>query len=250
MTEPTRFPNGINDVAANSPLAQLASLDPNRYAIFFEDFVETDFGDYPADSDGVALKYAVTLDTELDYDVSFGGATGALILTTEGGDTEGGQFRLNAAPFQLTANKKAWFDTVLSVTDGTALADTSLFVGLSDNVSGTTFIDDTGATIAVDEAWGFLSVTEEAGVDAIVRDNDVAAATATDVGTLASGTNIRLTLYYNGTDTLVFVDGVQKATLTGTHPTGDAMTVMVHFKSQSANAKVLTLDYLYVAVER
>lgn len=250
MTEPTRFTNGISDAAENGPFGQLASLDPNRYAIFFEDFVETDFGDYPADSDAVALKYAVTLDDELDYDVSFGGATGALILTTEGGDTEGGQFRLNAAPFQLTSGKKAWFDTVLSVTDGTALADTSLFVGLSDNVAGTTFISDDGATIAVDEAWGFLSVTEEAGIDVVVRDNDVAAATSTDVGTLVTATNIRLSLYYNGTDTLVFVDGVQKATLTGTHPTGDAMTVMVHFKSQGAQAKVLTLDYLYVAIER
>lgn len=250
MAEPAHFTSGINDVASNSPLAQLSQLDPNRYAIFFEDFTETTFGDYPADSDGVALKYAVTLDFELDYDVSFGGPTGALILTTEGGDTEGGQFRLNAAPFQLTAGKKAWFDTVLSVTDATAIADTSLFVGLSDNVTGTNFISDNGATIAVDEAWGFLSVAEEAGVDVVIRDNDVQAATSTDVGTLTTGTNIRLSLYYNGTDTLAFVDGVQKATLTGTHPTGDAMTVMVHFKSQGAQAKVLTLDYLYVAIER
>jgi len=246
----TRFPNGINDSAADGPLAELASLDPNRYMIFFEDFVNFDFGDYPVDSDGVALQYALTLDTELDMDVSFGGATGALILTTEGGDTEGGQFRLNATPFQLTSGKKAFFDAVLSVTDGTAIADTSLFVGLSDNVTGTAFISDNGATIAVDEAWGFLSVAEEAGIDAIVRDNDVAAASSADVGSLVSGTNIRLTMYYNGTSTLVYVDGVHKATLSGTHPTGDALTAMVHFKSQSANAKVLALDYLYVAIER
>lgn len=245
----THFQNGVNNVAESDPFAELALLDPSKYAIFMEDFTETDFGDYPADSDGVALKYAVTLDTELDMDVSFSGPTGALVLTTEGGDTEGGQFRLNAAPFQLTSGKKAWFDAKLKIT-ATTIADNSFFIGLSDNVSGTNFIDDTGATIAVDEAWGFLSVAEEAGLDVIVRDNDVAGATSTDIATLVTATDIRLSLYYDGTNTNAYINGVKKATLTGTHPTGDNMTVMVHFKSQAAEAQVLTLDYMMVAIER
>lgn len=247
----TRFPDGLNDSEANGPLAELEQLDPNRYATFFEDFTETDFGDYPADSDGVALKYAVTLDAELDLDVSFTGPTGNLVLTSEGGDNEGGQFRLNATPFQLTAGKKAFFDCRLSITSSAGtIGQESLFVGLADNVTSTNFIAADGLSLAVDESWGFVSYDAEAGIDVAIRDNDVATATSTDVGTFVSATNVRLTLYYNGTDTEAYVDGVKKATLTGTHPTGDAMTVMVHFRAEEAQVKVLTLDYLYVAIER
>ena len=244
----THLQNGVNNVTASSQFANLQLLDPTKYAVFFEDFTETDFGDYPADSDAVALKYAVTLDTELDYDVSFGGATGALILTTEGGDTEGGQFRLNAVPFQLTAGKEAWFEAKLNIT-ATTIGAESFFIGLSDNVAGTNMFADNGSAIAVDEAWGFVSIAAEAGIDVSIRDNDVETS-STDVGTFVSGTDVVLSLHYDGADTHAYVNGIKKAQVTGTHPTGDAMTVMVHFKSQSAEAKVLNLDYLLVAIER
>lgn len=250
MTDPTRFPNGVNDSLPTEPLAMLGRLDPNTYAEFFEDFTETDFGDYPADSDGVALKYAVTLDVELDIDVSFGGATGALILTTEGGDNEGGQFRLNATPFQLTSGKKAWFDCRFKIGAGAGtIGQESFFIGLSDNVTSTNFIAADGLSLAVDEAWGFVSYDAEAGVDFVVRDNDVAAG-STDVDTIADDTFMRLSLYYNGTDTLVYADGVHVATQTATHPTGDPMTMMVHFRAEEVAVKTLTLDYVYVAIER
>ena len=250
MSTPTRFPNGLNDSEANGPLAELPNFDPNRYMIFFEDFVDFDFGDYPADSDGVALQYAVTLDVELDMDVSFGGATGSLILTSEGGDNEGGQWQLNAAPFQLTSGKKAFFDCKLKIDAGAGtIGQESFFIGLSDNVQSTNFIAADGLSLAVDEAWGFVSYDAEAGIDVAVRDNDVASA-STDVGTFADDTFVRLSLYYDGTNTQVYVDGVHKATQTGTHPTGDAMTLTLHARAEEAAVKTFTVDYWYVAIER
>jgi len=250
MTDPTRFPNGINDSEANGPLAQLAQLDPNRYATFFEDFTETDFGDYPADSDGVALKYAVTLDVELDLDVSFTGPTGNLVLTSEGGDNEGGQFRLNAAPFHLVSGKQAFFDCRFKIGAGAGtIGQESFFIGLADNVTSTNFIAADGLSLAVDESWGFVSYDAEAGVDVVIRDND-SETSSTDVDTIVDDTFMRLTLYYNGTDTLVFADGVQVATVTGTHPTSDAMTMMIHFRAEEVAVKTLTVDYVYIALER
>ena len=246
-----RFTGGINDVAASDPFAELLMLDPTRYAVFFEDFIQFDFGDYPADSDAVALQYAVTLDTELDYDVSFTGATGALTLTTEGGDTEGGQFRLNGSPFTLTAGKKAWYEVRYNLT-ATTVAQYSLFLGLASNQTGTNFIDDAGTALAVDDCWGFLSVDAEGGVDAVVRHDDEQSV-ITDVHAQVTAVNVVLSLYYDGAKTYVYENGIEKGTITGTHPadgTTDTMTAMIHFKSQSAEAGVLNVDYVLAVLER
>ena len=245
------FIDGVNDVPASDPFAELLMLDPTRYAMFFEDFIQFDFGDYPADSDAVALQYAVTLDTELDYDVSFTGNTGALTLTTEGGDTEGGQFRLNASPFVMIAGKKAWYECRFNLT-ATTVAQYSLFLGLSTNQTGTNFIDDAGTALAVDDCWGFLSVDAEGGVDAVVRHDDEQSLLA-DVDALVTATNTVLSLYYDGTKTFVYKNGVEVGQIAGTHPadgTTDTMTAMVHFKSQSAEAGVLNIDYILAILER
>lgn len=245
-----RFLDSLTDVPPSHPFGYLERLNPSKYAMFYEDFLQFDFGDYPADSDAVALQYAITLDAELDYDVSFGGSSGALILTTEGGDTEGGQWRLNASPFQLTANKKSWFEAKFNVTAGAGtIGQESLFIGLSKNQTGTNFIDDAGTALAVDDAWGFVSYDAEAGVDAVVRDSDEVS-TLADSATLVSGTNVVLSLYYDGVKTHVYKDSLKVGEISGTHPTADALTMMIHFKSQEAAVKVLTLDYVLVIIEK
>lgn len=243
---PTKFPNGLNSFVKEGALAELDMTNPTRYNMLYEDFVDFDFGDYPADSDGVALQYAVTLDAELDYDVSF--ANSNLVLTTEGGDTEGGQFRLNASPFALASTKKAFFECKLTVTQ-TTIASNSLFIGLAKNQTGTNFIDDGGTAFAVDDAWGFSKVTATAAMAATVRDNDVAS-TSSAVHTLVTATAVKLGLYYDGTQTEVYVNDVKVATNTGVHPTGDAMTLMIHVKSQAVEATVAAIDYVFVAVEK
>lgn len=243
----THFIDGVNSVESSSPFAALDVGNPAKYAVFYEDFLNFDFGDYPTDSDAVALQYAVTLDTELDYDVSFGGSTGDLILTTEGGDTEGGQFRLNASPFKLTAAKKAWFEARLNIT-ATTVAQYSFFVGLSTNTTGTNFIDDAGTALAVDNAWGFVSYDASAEINPVVRVSDVSS-TETGTHTMVTATYAKYQLYYDGSDTHFYVDGVKKGVIEGTHPTA-AMTMMVHFKSQSVEAGVLNLDHVLVIVEK
>lgn len=244
------FMGGVNNVPPEDPMSKLDMLDPTKYGIWFDDFIDIDTADYPADSDAVAKKYTVTLDTELDYDVSFGGTTGAIILTTEGGDTEGGQLYSTAAPFQLTAGKKAFFECKFNTTIGAGtIGQESLFFGLAKIQTSTNFIDDAGTLIAGDNVWGFVSYDAEAGVDAIIRASDELT-TSSDLHTLVSGTNVILSLYYDGISTYAYADGVLKATMTGTHPTATALALMVHYKSQEAAVKVLTLDYIFAAVER
>lgn len=244
-----RFIGGVTDVASNDPMASLGIIDPTKYAVFFDDFTQLDTADYPADSDGVAKLYTVALDAELDYDVSFGGTTGAIIFTTEGGDTEGGQFSTTASPFKLTAGKKAFFECKFNTTAGAGtIGQESFFFGLATKQASTNFIDDAGTALAVDNAWGFVTFDAEAGVDAVVRASDEQSV-STDLHTLVSGTEYVYSVYYDGVDSHFYVDGVFKATITGTHPTA-AIGPMVHYKSQEAAVKVLTLDYLFAAVER
>lgn len=244
------FVAGVNNVPESDLFGSFDGLDPTKYSVYMEDFTDFDFGDYPADSDAVALQYAITLDTELDYDVSFGGSTGDLILTTEGGDTEGGQWRLNASPFKLTAGKKAWLEVKYTVTSAAGtVGATTWFLGLSTNATGTNFIPDAGTSWAVNEAWGFGSLAGEAGVDALVIDADEQSI-ATDVHTQVTAVEVTLGLYYDGAQTHYYKNGSKVGTISGTHPTGDAMTLMIHFKSQEAQAKVLNLDHIYVAIEK
>ena len=246
----TRLPDGISDRAASDPLAQLEMLDPTKYAVFIEDFVD---GDFVADMDGVVSGrgWTQTMGAELDLDVGLSGATGALTLTAEGGDNEGGQTYLNNATFNLTSGKKAFLETKLNIDAGAlgTIGAQELFVGLAAKVTGTNFIDAGGTSLDANECWGFVSLAEEAGIDVEIHDNDTDSVT-TDVGTLVDETNIVLSLYYDGTQTEIYVDGVHKGSITGTHPTGDAMTVMIHFKSDEAIAAVLSVDYVVVAVER
>lgn len=245
----TRFPNGISDVTVSDPLAQLEALDPTKYAIIMEDFIKSDI---VADLDGLIQSgWTQTLGTELDLDMSIGGATGALIMTSEGGDNEGGQTYLNNETLQLTSGKKAFFEAKLNVDAGTlgTIGAQELFVGLADKVTGTNFMAADGSDLLVDECWGFVSLAEEAGIDCHVHDNDTDSSEA-DVGTLVDETDIVLSLYYDGSKSHIYVDGVKKGTISGTHPTSDGMTLMIHFKSDEAVACVLTIDYLLVALER
>lgn len=245
--EPTRYPNGINDVEPTNRLAQLKSLDPARYAIFLDDFLQSDM---IADMDGVvASGWTQTLGTELDLDVSISGATGDLVLASEGGDNEGGQTYLNNATMQLTAGKEAFLEAKLSITAAGTIGQEELFIGLADKVTGTSLMAADGSSLDVDECWGFVSLDGEAGIDVEIHDNDVDTVEA-DVGTLVSATDVTLTLHYDGTDTHAYVDGAKKATIVATHPTGDAQTFMIHFKSGEAEVKTLTIDYVFVALER
>lgn len=244
------FLGGANNVAESDLFGVLDMWDPSKYSVYFEDFTDFDFGDYPADSDAVALQYAVTLDSELDYDVSFGGSTGDLVLTTEGGDTEGGQWRLNSAPFKLTAGKKAWFEVKYTVTSSAGtVGATTWFFGLSSNQTGTNFIADAGTSWAVNEAWGFGSMAAEAGVDVMVFDGDEQSM-VTDVHTQVTAVEVTLGLYYDGTRTHYYKNGTRLGEIAATHPTADAMTLMIHFKSQEAQVKVLNLDHLLVILEK
>lgn len=244
----TRFPDGVNNVSDTHRLRQLQLLDPTKYAILYEDFIDFPFGSYPADSDAVALKYAVTLDTELDYDVSYGGSTGSLVLTTEGGDTEGGQFRLNASPFKMVVGKKAWFEIKCTLTAVT-VAQYSFFAGLSTNATGTNFIDDAGSALAVDNAWGFVQFDGSANIAAIHRVSDAGTASEGAVHAWTTAVPVVMNLYYDGVQSHVYVNDVLKGTLTGAIPTA-AMTFMLHFKSQSVEAGVLDVDYFMAVLER
>lgn len=248
MSAPTRFTNGITTVSKTNPLGMFGLPDPTEWYTFFDDF-----DTWVTDTSGVA-KYTITTTeagassaTEALGDA----AGGTLVITNDAADNDADWFQKLGENFKPASGKKLFFKARFKVSDATQcdwiigllITDTTPLAAGGDGVTdGIFFQKDDGDT----------------NIDFYVqKDSTTGQLTSTAVTTAAADdTFMTLAYYFDGARYIdVFKDDVKVATvdLTTTLTTylpDTELTVSFGIQNGEAVAKVMTLDYIFAAIER
>lgn len=253
MASPMRLPNGFVNRGPSHVLANLPFLDPTKYVVFFDDFTSATLAasgvsGWHLDETGTSVALTVT-------DAHGGVAT--IETGNMANDAANYQWALNtdvSEIFKLEAGKKAWLRTKFKVED---VAQDFFHIGLH------VATDDATATEPTD-MFMFRTLTgdKDAIQFAVGKTASTEVTTGTDLGNLSSNTWYIATAYYDGADTvhvwLETADGTISATsscdvtdsVQGDLLPDTEMTVGFGIECADTGADLLTLDYIFVAVER
>jgi len=234
MSSPTRFPNGVTNVAVGNVAGQYGLPDPTQWHTYFNDFDTYVAGEWTITTTEAGTGSA----TEALAD----GDGGLLLITNAAGDNDLDFLQKVGESFLLEAGKKAFFKTRIQTSDAT---ESDIVVGLQ--------ITDTTALDVTDGVY-FLKADGAATVDVFARKNaTTGSTTAASVATMADATWIELAWAYNGVDEIkVYADNVHVASLdaSSTYLPDSELTISFGLQNGEAVAKTLTVDYLFAAKER
>ena len=238
MSTPQRTgPNGSNNTVVGTTLDMLGTMDPTKYIAFFDDFLGYDLADWL-----ITTTEAAGAATEL----TINGHGGLLQITNGTADNDldflqwkGGTSSTPNETFLFTAGKKAWFKARLKVSDAT---ESEFVVGLQ--------ITDT-TVLAVTDGVFFQKDDGDALLDFHVEKNSTQT-DATGIHTVVADTFLVVGFYYDGVSAIkYYVDDVHKGTTVTTNlPDDEELTVSFGIQNGEAAAKVLTIDYIFAAMER
>lgn len=235
MSNPTRFPSGLStepvgNLTADYPFPSpfnTGSVSGRGVASYFSDFFKKDSG---ISVTGTSSTFAIT-----------DGLGGIGVLTPGGTTTASAAFLTNAG-FQFVAGYRMWFQTKLTFSAvGTGITGSTGWIKSSSGTPATT--DSLLFKVA---ATGVVSLVSTVG--------STATTLVSSVTTLVGGTYVELGLYYNGTDILVYVNGVVNARVTaptiGSSSTTLTNAVMTpYFQITPAATETISVDYLLSAQE-
>lgn len=238
MGTPTRFTNGVTNVAKGTPAGSLITPDPLSLAQLLCDFTGLDY---------VAAQWTVTETqagaTQALVASNAGGEYGVLALVNTAGGTDLNSIQLTTAPFFITDTSKRWWLRGRISRDN---ADAAIGFGMQ-AVNATPFT-------LVDGIWASIAAAATAPVFSISKDSTASTATqAAAYPTSALNTFIELAMSYNGNGkTTCFVDGSPVAEITSiaNFPDDVPLTPTVSTQNSSANARTAHCDYFYFAIER
>jgi hypothetical protein len=266
MSKPTRYPNGIADVAPSSWNANIAQLDPTRYINFFEDF--TSSNSFPVAASGLAAAsnetWTVTVteagagDAAAAYLTGTGAGGGVLSLTTDAADNDLIFAQRKGESYLLAAGKPCAFKIKFALTDASANADSiaqvEWYAGLM--ITDTDPLSSTAGDGVTDGIF-FMSEDGTQDIKFHVQKNTSAGQLSTTLSsTLTVATMTSFAFNFDGSRYIsIFKDDVYvtaidlTATLT-TYLPDAPLTVSFGVKNGEAVAKVMTIDYLYATMER
>lgn len=241
----TNFPDGVGNLAIpeQGPLANYFAPDPTRAHVFWDDF------DKFNPSAAAVADWQVTLTNTTLATVIIADADGGVLqVTNTAADDDAAFFQWKgwsaatdvAETWKWAANKKMWFKARFKVSDAT---QSDLVIGLQ--------ITDT-TPLAVTDGLYFLKADGSATLNFLATKNS----TSTTVATATMANDTFLTVGFNWDSDLaklnVFANDAPVGSITSTANIVDDEELAVSFGIQNgeAVAKVLSLDYIFVAKER
>lgn len=241
---PTRFPGGVNDQPITDPFGKMGMLDPTKWIVFWNDFVNN-FGGLPLGASGIAdnSDWDVTI-TEAgggSASVAFANGSGGLILiTNDAFDNDAAFFRKIPEAFRWASNKRLYFEIRFKISEATQ----------SDFIAGLMLTDTT--PLDVTDGIFFQKDDGDANLDFHVE-KDNAASDATAFATITADTFTVLSFYYDPERRLFYCykDNIKLGTLVSTNAPDDVdLSVTFGIQNGDANARSMTLDYILCALER
>lgn len=238
MGVPTRFTNGVTTALPTQPLAQFGLPVPFSWHVWFDDF-----------DDYAAAQWVITT-----TEAGAGSATeavgnidgGVLVITNDAADDDNDFFQWSgvdgsgtAETFLFVPGKKLIFASRFKVSDATQ----------SDFVMGLQITDTT--PLAVTDGVYFRKDDGDANLDFVVLKNS-AGTTTTAFSTAADDTYMELAFFYDGkSEIAIYKDGrkIASSGLTGLVD-DEELTISFGIQNGEAVAKVMSIDYIFVAKER
>lgn len=234
MGTPVRYPNGVTNVSASSPFANMGQLSPMQFHTFFTDFDIYNASDWTLTTVELGAGSATEALTS--------GDGGLLLVTNDAADNDADFFQSNIDSFLMASGKKAFFAMRFKVSDATQ----------SDFVMGLQ-ITDTTPLDATDGIY-FQKDDGDTQLDVYVRKDATTGSTSqTNIHTVVTDTFLTVAWAYDGNDEVIFyVDGAVKARLVATSTFLPDAVLRVSFGLQNgeAVAKTMTIDYVFAAKER
>jgi hypothetical protein len=234
MGNPARFDNGLTNVSKNNPLKNFIDTDPTKAYRYFNDFHTYVAGDWTVTETQAGATQAL----------SAGAAGGVLLLTNDTGNTDVNQLQLATESFKHVAGKQWWIKSRFALTADT-MGNFGAVVGLA--------ITDTSATAGVTDGIYFRKASGAATLEFVVEKDSTETASGT-LATMVTATFVEVAAYYNGKDAIeCWVNGVHTATITTLTNVPDDEELAVTLATVNATAgaaNVLSVDYIFIAVER
>lgn len=225
----TRFPNGISTRKSNDPFGAYTHPDQTDEHRLIDDFNTYTSGNWTITVVGTSTPALVA------------GDGGLLGITTSATSADSTFLQKTVEGYSMETGKPAWFSCRFKVS---TLATTVVF-GLQ--VTDTTPLD-------VTDGIYFLSTTATGAITGIVRKNATTGSASQACGTLVADTYVELAWYWDGKDTVAFYkDRVQQSSVTGvaaSYLPDTTMTPSFGVRTDSANARTMTVDYYYVSKSR
>lgn len=236
MPNPARFTSGVGTANKGTALFTYPAPDPTKVHTFFDDFSTYTAGDWTVTTIGTGTTATVASDP-----------FGSIASTQSAADNDGQQHQLVRANFTPTAGKKLWFKTRIKVSDATQ-SDVMVGLGILDTtILGA--VDGAGLTDGI----FFSKDDDDTQWDIQVQKNTTTGQTRkANVGT-ATTNYVTLAFDYDGASaTRFYIDDVQVWTLdsSSSYLPDTILTPSFAILNGEAVAKVLTVDYLFAAIER
>lgn len=238
MPSPVRYPSGVTTVSASNPLGQFGMPDPTEWHVWFDDF-----DDYAAAHWIITTTEAGAGDATEAISSADGGV---LVITNDAADNDadfvqyaGTDSAAVVETFKFVSGKKLFFKSRFKVSDATQ----------SDFVMGLQITDTT--PLAVTDGVYWRKDDGDANLDFVVI-KDSTATTATAASTAANDTWMTLAFYYDGVSSIrYYKDDVVLGTSAVTNlPDDEELTISFGIQNGEAVAKVMSIDYIFVAKER
>lgn len=232
----TRFQHGISTAHSRDPLNNFGLPDPSKYVSYFNDFITS--SNYSATTEYILTQVGGTVE------VTASAQHGLLTITTGATSNDHGFLQLRGFPILPTSGKRIFFKTRLSVN---VLTSASIIAGLQ-NVD-TTPLDFTDGIV-------FSRATTATTWTAMSRKDATTGATqVTGLGVLGANTFTTLGFYYDGRRSIEFFIADKKVTTIDVGTTNaflpnTNLTPSFGIQTTEAVAKILTMDYIFVACER
>lgn len=228
MATPTRYPNGVTNVAKNTPTGNYGLPDPSDWHTYFDDF------DYYAAGNWTITNAATGTIALTDAD------GGVLLVTNNTGATDSITLQKVGESFLMASGKPALFKTRIKASEAT---NSVLVIGLC--------ITDTTPADATDGIF-FSKADDTTSITALCRKNATTGSTSLTVGALTTDW-IELAWTYDGKSSVtIWFNGTAVGTLDGssTYLPDTEITPTIYFANGSAGAKNLQVDYLLAAKSR
>lgn len=227
---PTRFPKGVTNNAKVHPLGMLGIPSPTKYHTYFEDFDIYNATDFTITTTEAGSGSATEALADADG--------GVLVITNDDADNDNDWFQLTKETFKFATGKQIFFESRWKVSN---VGDTDVVMGLQ--------LRDTTPDNVTDGVY-FRMRDGVSNLEWLVEKND-----SSDYGgdaIVTADTYIVTAFYYDGIDSVEFwVDGALQETLGVTYlPDDEELTVSFGLQNGSANARNMSIDYIFVAKER
>jgi hypothetical protein len=251
MTAPLRFLNGIAGVSSSDPLGQLPIWDPRKVSVWFEDFVGPVLATNTVNNTANTSKGIIctadantTISVVTDTDAPMG----ALKIVSGAADNAEGSLRTASPGWILTSGKKFWMEARWEIT-ASSIAEKEVFIGLASYQVTTNFFATAGTSRTFDDGIGWIAFDGTDDIVFTVGEADVFDSHIV-IATPVTATWYTTSMYYDGTDIRLWVNGVSAGTLTPDQIPISVVGPTIYFKTGTGAVQSLLVDYMLVAQER